>query len=156
MTERRRFGEGTQRSGSTTRTSRQDHGLLRVMLGFVAVWGASILVFALANDGIWMYRKLLFLAVVALCTLAYLVCFWLPILITMRWRGKHRLGNYVVGALLAWIPGAAVCCLFWLPVNFASGLILAVVGGAIAHGVVERGLRPLPATSTRRGKWELP
>ena len=125
--------------GSATRTTRQDHGWLRVMLGFVAVWGASILVFALVNDGIWMYRKLLFLAVVALCTLAYLVCFWLPILMTIRWRRKQRFRYYVVGALLAWMPGAAVCCLFWLPVNFVSGLILAVIGGAIAHGVEQRG-----------------
>ena len=60
-------------SGSTTRTSRQDSGPLRVMLGFAAVWGASILAFALANDGIWMYRKLLFLAVIALCTLSGLL-----------------------------------------------------------------------------------
>jgi len=111
------------------------------VLGFVGVWVWATLTFALLNDGIWMYRKLLFLLVVGLCTLAYLVCFWLPTYIVMQRRRKRRRANHVVGALVAWMPCGGFCALIGFPVALIAGAIVAVVGGLIAYYIVEASRR---------------
>ena len=132
--------EDGKQTGRLTNVGMLLHGNrpLREMLGFLGVWTWTTVTFALVNDGVWMYRKLLFLVVVALSTLAYLLCFWLPTYLVMRWRRKRRLANYVAGALVAWVPCGAFCAVFRFPVAFVLGAIIALVGGSIAYYMVER------------------